>query len=103
MRIWTEGGVDTLAEVESVRGLLPPVLLTGVLNWGLKKVAGVVPEAGDWGPRDGGMLFLLSGGSDVVFAWETPVDWERTEENLFLDLALSFSLILLRRSISIAA
>ena len=66
-------------------------------------MAGVVGEVGDWGLRDGGMPFLLSPGSDVVFEWETPVDWDRMEESLFLDLALSFSLILLRRSISIAA
>lgn len=46
------------------------------------------------------MLFLL-GRSPVLVVVLGTVDFENREENLFLDLDLSFSLILLKQSISI--
>ena len=46
------------------------------------------------------MLCLLGGLPGVAFVLGT-VDFENSEESLFLDLALSFSLILLKQSISI--
>ncbi len=86
--------------LERLRALMPLALRIGLLRLVLKKLPEPVGEVGDGAPRGGGMLFLTAS-VDPKFGLMA-VGSGKMEESLFLDPTLSFSLILFRRSISVA-